>query len=486
MGTFTCAYVDIKEKDSIRTDCLSQYRDQYDLIVPIYAIAIPHLILAIIISLFYSMYATIRMKELHFVEKAKLDACYQQRRKSSRLFNAYLTEMMAQIFVGFIFSVLEKVYFSQHIDFPLKYDCEYRSTSLSRPVQLLNSNVFVTNVSIAASPETERYSCTYQKDGVKSLFIRFFYTLNVTFLFTLTSEILFIYYCARREKHFKEDLFFSAVYLWCEDPVKFFITSLKNNVRISRDQLRSDFPRHVDEGQVPHNTKLDQIQYPRMVLHPEKVNHSIINENRHKPYRESLKESGSILDKPDDIFTAAKSDIILVIGSPGIGKSLFCEKLLFDWANKKVFKRGDNEEFYFDIAFLFRFRRFNTGEELTLHELLARAENSVTDNLENSIVTYIQQNPSKVLFLFDGLDEFSDKMHLVDDNYYNAYSENDAMKKTPFPVLYRKLLSGKLLEGATVITTVGLNNFFSYRRLPFNATFEILEWTTDELMKCEK
>ena len=205
MGTFTCAYVDIKEKDSIRTDCLSQYRDQYDLIVPIYAIAIPHLILAIIISLFYSMYATIRMKELHFVEKAKLDACYQQRRKSSRLFNAYLTEMMAQIFVGFIFSVLEKVYFSQHIDFPLKYDCEYRSTSLSRPVQLLNSNVFVTNVSIAASPETERYSCTYQKDGVKSLFIRFFYTLNVTFLFTLTSEILFIYYCARREKHFKED-----------------------------------------------------------------------------------------------------------------------------------------------------------------------------------------------------------------------------------------------------------------------------------------
>ena len=36
-----------------------------------------------------------------------------------------------------------------------------------------------------------------------------------------------------------------------------------------------------------------------------------------------------------------------------------------------VFKRGDNEEPYFDIAFLFRFRRLNKGEELTLHELLA-------------------------------------------------------------------------------------------------------------------
>ena len=166
MGTFTCAYVDIKEKDSIRTDCLSQYRDQYDLIVPIYAIAIPHLILAIIISLFYSMYATIRMKELHFVEKAKLDASYQQRRKSSRLFNAYLTQMMAQIFVGFIYSVVEKVYFSQHIDFPLKYDCEYRSTSLSRPVQLLNSNTSVTEVSIPTSPEQKDTAALTKKMGL--------------------------------------------------------------------------------------------------------------------------------------------------------------------------------------------------------------------------------------------------------------------------------------------------------------------------------
>ena len=462
MGTFACAYVKIKgKKDHIRTDCLNQYKARYDLIIPMYAMAIPHLILAIIISIFYSMYATTEM------ENSKMEASYQQRKKSSRLFNAYLTQMIAKLFVGFIFSVLEIAFFSQHTDFPSKYECEYR------------------NVSIATGPKTERYSCTYQKDGVKSYLIIFFYTLNVAFLVILSGEIRYIWIQARQENDFKEGLSFYAVYLRCENLVKFFITDIRNNVKQSKNLLRSDFPRYVDEGQVPHDTKLDEIQYPRMVLHPKRVNYSIINENRgYELFIESLEESGPILGKPDDIFTAAKSGIILVVGSPGIGKSVFCEKLLFDWANKKVFKRGDNEEFYFDIAFLFRFRRFNAGEELTLHELLARAENSVTDNLENSIVTYIQQNPSKVLFLFDGLDEFSDKMHLVDDNYYNAYSENDAMKKTPFPVLYRKLLSGKLLEGATVITTVGLNNFFSYRRLPFNATFEILKWTADEVKKC--
>ena len=180
MGTFTCAYVEIKEKDSIRTDCLNQYREQYDLNIPIYAIAILHLILAIIISLFYSMYTPTRIKELHFVEKSKMDACYQQRRKSSRLFKAYLTQMMAKPFVGSIFSVLEIVYFSQRTHFPLKYDCEYRSTSLKRPIHQLNNNASV-NVSIANSPGTERYSCTYQKDVIKSLFIIFFYTLNVIF-----------------------------------------------------------------------------------------------------------------------------------------------------------------------------------------------------------------------------------------------------------------------------------------------------------------
>ena len=482
MGTFTCAYVEIKEKDPIRTDCLNQYREQYDLIIPIYAVAIPPFILVIIISIFYSMKAKTRMKELHFGENSKLDACYQHRWKSSQLFHLYLTHMILKLVVGLISLVLQVFYFSQHTDFPLKYDCEYRRTSSSRPTHQLNSNA-VTDVGIATSPETQRYSCTYQKDVVKSLFIIYFYTLNVIFLVTLSIEILRIWIRATREKHFKEDVFFSACYLWCKDPVKLFITGLKSKVRESKNLLRSVFPRYVDEGQVPHDIELNQIQYPRMVLYPEKVNYSIINENRHESFREFLKESGLILEKPADIFTAAKSGIILVVGSPGIGKSAFCEKLLLDWANE-VFEKGDDGKLHFDIAFLFRFSRFNKGEELTLHELLARAENSITDDLENSVVTYIQQNPSKVLFLFDGLDEFSDKMDLVDDNHYNAYSENDAMKKIPFPVLYRKLVSGKSLQGATVITTVGLNNFLSYRRLPFNATFEILEWTTDEVTKC--
>ena len=286
MGTFTCAYVEIKEKDLIRTDCLNKYREHYDLIIPIYAVSLLPFILVIIISIFYSMKAKTIMKELHFGENSKLDACYQHRWKSSQLFHVYLTHMILKLVVGLISLVLQVFYFSQHTDFPLKYDCEYRRTSSSRPTQQLNSNTSVTDVGIATSPETQRYSCTYQKDVVKSLFIICFYTLNVIFLVTLSIEILRIWIRATREKHFKEDVFFSAGYLWCKDPVKLFITGLKSKVRESKSLLRSVFPRYVDEGQVPHDIELNQIQYPRMVLYPEKVNYSIINENRHESFRD--------------------------------------------------------------------------------------------------------------------------------------------------------------------------------------------------------
>ena len=483
IGTFTCASVETKKNDSIRTDCLNQYRDQYDLIIPIYYIAILHLTLAISISVFYSTYATTRTKDLLSIENSKLVACYEKRRKSSRLYNAYLTQMIAKL----IFSVLKVTYFLQRTDFPSKYDCEYRSTSYSRRFQKLDSNTSVTDVSIATSPETERYSCSYHKDGIKTLYIIFVYTLNVIFIVLLSIEIMYIWIRARREEHFKEDPFFSAVHLRCEDPVKLFITGLKDNVTKSRNLLRSVFPRYVDEGQIPHDIELDKIKFPRMVLYPEKVNHSTISENVNEIFRVFLEEKNSIEGTLgnilNSILTSAKSGIILVVGSPGIGKSVFCEKLLFEWANGKCKKDG-NRKLSFDIALLFRFRRFDKDDELTLHELLVRAENSITDVLDNSVVNYIQQNPSRVLFLFDGLDEFPDTMCLANDSYYDAHSENNAIKKVPFPVLYHKLVSGKLLKGATVITTVGLNNFMSYRRLPFKATFEILEWTTNDVIEC--
>ena len=205
------------------------------------------------------MYSTTRMKELHFVEKSKPDACYQQRKKISRLFNAYLTQMMAKLFVGLIFLVLEIMYFSHRTDFPLKYDCEYRRTSLNRPIHQLNSNASVMNVSIATGPGTERYSCTYQIHGIKSLFIVFFYTLNVSFLVTLSSEILYIWIRARREKQFKEDVLFSAVHLRCEDPGNY--SSQASRIMSENQKNYLDLSFLGTSTRAKHHRTLNSIRY---------------------------------------------------------------------------------------------------------------------------------------------------------------------------------------------------------------------------------
>lgn len=64
-----------------------------------------------------------------------------------------------------------------------------------------------------------------------------------------------------------------------------------------------------------------------------------------------------------DLSTASK---VPVVGAPGRGKSLLCQKLLRDWSKTPL----DN----FDFAFLFKFSWFNSEEtsNMSLKDLLNR------------------------------------------------------------------------------------------------------------------
>ena len=77
--------------------------------------------------------------------------------------------------------------------------------------------------------------------------------------------------------------------------------------------------------------------------------------------------------QPRDIIDAHHKKV-LVVGRPGIGKSLFCIKLLRDWASDT---ETENSQLNFEAAFLLKFRRLNSLESpLTLRELLAFSEYS--------------------------------------------------------------------------------------------------------------
>ena len=123
---------------------------------------------------------------------------------------------------------------------------------------------------------------------------------------------------------------------------------------------------------------------------------------------------------------------------------MLCTRLLRFWASDDTKIQSQCE-----VAFLLKFRHLNSEPDLNLRELLTRAE--ALECLEDELWQYIKDNPSKVLLIFDGLDEFSSTSGIAtDDSRFN----NTAEVRMPLGCLYKKLASGKLLQGCALLTTV--------------------------------
>ena len=135
----------------------------------------------------------------------------------------------------------------------------------------------------------------------------------------------------------------------------------------------------------------------------------------------------------------------------------------------------------FQVAFLVKLRMLNclADQELNLRELLDRSEYSATLSDENEVWDYIRQNPNKVLVIFDGFDEYSGRTKIDnDDILYRNRREEDRM---PLHSLLKNILSGKILAGATVLTTTRPNALSCFGSLCFHRTVEILGFTTDQV-----
>ena len=83
-----------------------------------------------------------------------------------------------------------------------------------------------------------------------------------------------------------------------------------------------------------------------------------------------------------------------------------------------------------------------------------------------------------MLLIFDGLDEFSSTPGIPrDDSHFN----NTAEVRMPVGFLYKKIASGKLLQGCTLLTTVRPTAFKDVRKLQFDRTVEITGFTFEQV-----
>ena len=90
------------------------------------------------------------------------------------------------------------------------------------------------------------------------------------------------------------------------------------------------------------------------------------------------KVSGTPIKHCSEIFLGMINDqesanSLLVVGKAGIGKSLFCQKVIRDWANNKLLRALESTEIpNLKFVYLLTFRQLNLlkNKHLTLREIL--------------------------------------------------------------------------------------------------------------------
>ncbi|KAL9956646.1 hypothetical protein ACROYT_G038154 [Oculina patagonica] len=146
---------------------------------------------------------------------------------------------------------------------------------------------------------------------------------------------------------------------------------------------------------------------------------------------------------------------VLVTGKAGIGKTLFSQKLIRDWADDKLFEAQIKTEIPdFKFAYLLTFRQLNLlGDgRFSLREILNRSpfldEHS---NIDESLFEYIVNYSEKVLIVLDGYDEFSEQDYIASD--LDEQYPNNVQEKMPVAALCAKLIKGKILRDSVVMIT---------------------------------
>ncbi|XP_044175185.1 NACHT, LRR and PYD domains-containing protein 14-like [Acropora millepora] len=250
------------------------------------------------------------------------------------------------------------------------------------------------------------------------------------------------------------------------------IQTLKENCLQGTQQpsdLEQPFQRpNPGEGHI-HDLTMDDI-YVHVAIHEGRAHHYFgKDQDRRKQLKEyPPDEKDCQFAKPEDILDKEHKNV-LVVGRPGIGKTSFSTKMLRLWASGEAFNR---DVLVFNVVFLVKFRRFNDNPELSLRDLLTRAE--TVECLDDSVWELVQNEPTKVLLIFDGLDEFSRKEDILAQEDY----KNNVKEKMPVSVLYKKLSAGQILRGASIVTTTRPKAVEYVARVKFERTVEIRGFTS--------
>ena len=467
---FRCA-AESEKIDLVRGECFKQYEKQYNKSgVPVFGFVILNFFFIGIVGGIYSQVVKSRVNQLQAGNRGRPPETKR------RLIVAYLCQLVTRSAMGIVFIVLQtQVLYPAN--FPFDFLCQIGGGSHAANASSTDS---IQNTTI--------YQCNNQRATKKTFWMHAVTVVNGAFVLVTLIEIICILSRARKGKKFLEDSQFLADHLppreeqdsqESEDhelqvpSLSAFIENLKKSIMKNTEAQEALFQKEHGETTRNEDLTTDSI-YTNLVIIANRA-HYDFSGDREEQLKVYPRPKGNSPPITREDIVDVENKKVLIVGRPGIGKTLFCTKFLRDWASNR---RLLNTELHFDFAFLLKFRRFNSEEKLSLRELLERSEFTSAECLNDELLSYILENPEKLLILFDGLDEFSDI------SSFGANSEPVCPRSEqpmPLPALFYHIVKGNLLDGATVLTTTRPTTVSNLTRFPFRRTFEILGFASEQV-----
>lgn len=142
-------------------------------------------------------------------------------------------------------------------------------------------------------------------------------------------------------------------------------------------------------------------------------------------------------------FTEKKSESVpelstfLVSGKAGMGKTMFAQKIVRQWAKGESWLSNQVK-----IVFFLDFNVMDGAKPTFCLEEIVR--NQFPSDFSGECVNFVKGNPSTILIVVDNVSESSTE-------FQEADFVNDLEEQMPFAAMLKKLIAGKLLKGATIL-----------------------------------
>ncbi|XP_072133362.1 NACHT, LRR and PYD domains-containing protein 3-like [Mobula birostris] len=209
------------------------------------------------------------------------------------------------------------------------------------------------------------------------------------------------------------------------------------------------------------------------------VEHELLARGRdHEEWREEHLRRELEKIRTDQLFQSSFSwsksksgSSAAVAGVPGIGKTTLVQKIVHDWVTGKIFQQ-------FQFVFSFKFRDLNSINcRINLKEL-------ILDQYPyfGNILREVWKNPEGLLFIFDGLDEFNDKIDFADSqrNTEPRSTCTDPEFKCKVSDIVYSLIQHKLLPGCSVLVTTRPTALHLLEKAKISIWAEILGFVGEE------